>query len=60
MPRGRPAAMFGYVEMNNFTTFMSEYEKDIQDSESRRRHSEEIDRYQVFDMVVQETPPCLR
>jgi len=35
--------MFGYVEMNNFTMIMSEYEKDIQDSESRRRHSEEID-----------------
>jgi hypothetical protein len=35
--------MFGYVEMNNFTTIMSEYEKDIKDSESRHRHSEEID-----------------
>jgi hypothetical protein len=35
--------MFGHVEVHNFTTIMSEYEKDVQDLESRRRHSEEID-----------------
>jgi hypothetical protein len=33
--------MFGYVEADNLTTIMSEYEKDVQDSESCRRHGEQ-------------------
>jgi hypothetical protein len=35
--------MFGHVEVDNFTTIMSEHEKTMQDSECRRRHSEEVD-----------------
>jgi len=34
---------FGNIEVDNFTPFMFEHEKDIQDSECRRRHSEEVD-----------------
>ena len=52
--------MFGYVEVDNFTLFMSEHEEYIQDSKCRRRHREEVDRYQVFTMIVQKGPPRLR
>ena len=52
--------MFGHVEVDNFTLFMSEHEEYIQDSKCRRRHREEVDRYQVFTMIVQKGPPRLR
>ena len=35
--------MFGHVEVDNFTPFMSEHEEYIQDSKCHRRHSEEVD-----------------
>ena len=57
-PLGR--RMFGHVEVDNFTPFMSEHEENIQDSKCRRRHSKEVDRYQVFNMIVQKGPPRLR
>jgi len=35
--------MFSYVEVDNFTATMFEYEKDVQDSACHRRHGEEVD-----------------
>jgi len=52
--------MFGHVEVDNFTTIMSEHEKDIQDLKCRRRHGEEVDRYQVLNMIIQKGPLRLR
>ena len=57
-PLGRQ--MVGHVEVDNFTPFMSEREGYIQDSKCHRRHSEEVGRYQVFTMIAQKGPPCLR
>jgi hypothetical protein len=52
--------MFGNIEVDNFTPFMSEHEENIQDSKCRCRHCEEVDRYQVFTMIIQKVPPRLR
>jgi len=49
-----------FVEVDNFTTIMFEHEKDIQDSECRRGHGKEVDRYQVFNMIIEKVPPRLR
>jgi hypothetical protein len=35
--------MFGNIEVDNFTPFMSEHEEYIQDLKCRRRHGEEVD-----------------
>ena len=45
---------------DNSTTIMSEHEEYIQDLKCRRRHREEVDRYQVFNVIVQKGPPRLR
>jgi hypothetical protein len=57
-PLGR--RMVGNIKVDNFTPFMSEHEEYIQDSKCRCRYSEEVDRYQVFTMIVQKGPPRLR
>ena len=69
VPRKRPnhllsrplgSRMFGHVEVDNFTTIMSEHEEYIQDLKCCCRHGEEVDRYQVFNMIIQKGPPRLR
>ena len=52
--------MFGHVEMHHSSAFMSQNEEHIQDSETHRRHHEEVHRYQLLHVVLQERPPRLR
>jgi hypothetical protein len=52
--------MFGHVEMHHPSAFMSQNEENIQDSETHGRHHEEIHRYQLLYVVLQERPPRLR
>ena len=52
--------MLCHIEVDNFTTIISEHEKHTLDSECRRRQGEEVDRYQVFNMITQKGPPRLR
>ena len=39
---------------------MRQHQKHVQDLEPDRRHDEEIDRHQCFQVIIEERPPGLR
>jgi hypothetical protein len=43
-----------------WTAVVSEHDEDEENAEASRGHGEEVDRYQVLDMVSEERPPGLR
>ena len=52
--------VFGDVEVDDFTSIMSQHNEYIQYPKRCRRNGEKVDRYQVIDMIVQKCPPRLR
>ena len=52
------AGVCGHVEMHHSASVMGEDQKDEQDLETDGRDSEEIDGYQVLDVIIQERPPA--
>ena len=52
--------MLSNIEVQHPTTVMGKDHQNEQHSESHRRHHKEIDRHQVFDMMVQKHCPCRR
>jgi hypothetical protein len=52
--------MLGEVEMDDPPAVVSEHDEDEENAEASRGHGEEVDRYQVWDMVSEERPPGLR
>src|SRR6516164_1268171 len=49
-----------HVEVNDAAAMMSQHDKHEQHAKADRRHGEEVDRDEILDMVVQESPPSLR
>jgi len=47
------------IEVNDLSAFMTQNDKDIQDSERRRGNSEEVYRYQLRYMIIEESTPGL-
>jgi len=47
------------VEVNDLSPFMTQNDKDIQDSERRCGNSEEVHRYQFLYMIIEESTPGL-
>src|SRR6266851_525423 len=52
--------ILGYVEVQNLPSRMFKYDQDEEELESNRRYDEEIDRYQVMHMILEERLPCRR
>ena len=52
--------MFCYVEMYDAPAIMGENDQDKEDAEGGGGHNEKIYGDQILDMIVQESPPCLR
>ena len=46
--------------MKNPASVMSQHQEYVQDLEAKRRHREEIHRYQALQVILQEGPPRLR
>jgi hypothetical protein len=51
--------MFGYVDLHNTPAIVGQYNHNEQNPEGGGRDNEEVDGDQVFDMIVQESAPCL-
>ena len=47
------------VEVDNHAAVVSEHDEAVQDAKRRCRYREEVDRHEVSNMVVQESPPRL-
>ena len=52
--------MFGHVEVPDFTAIMRKHDQDEKNTERGRWDGEEIDRNEIADVVVEESPPVLR
>src|SRR5947209_8071193 len=52
--------MGGEAEMQNPTSVMSQHQEHVQDLEAHSRNSEEVHRYQVLHVILQEGPLRLR
>ena len=48
------------VEVNDLSAFITQNDKDIQDSEGRRRDGKEVYRYELRYMIIKESTPGLR
>src|ERR1035437_5730102 len=46
-------------EMHNASAIMRQHQKHVQDLEPDRRHGEEVDRHQILQVIVEESPPGL-
>ena len=59
---GRPLSsrILGNVEVQNLPSRMGKHNHYKEELESDRRYDEEIDRYQVMHMILQERLPCWR
>src|SRR5215469_17124950 len=51
--------MLRHVEVNDAPAMMSQHDKHEQHPKADGRHGEEVDRDEMLDMVVQESPPGL-
>src|SRR4030095_12114998 len=51
--------MLGHIEMQHLATTMFQHDKYEQYLHRERRHSKEVDRYHLTDMIVQESLPGL-
>ena len=52
--------MFVDVEVDNLSALMPEHKEHVQDVKRRGPDGEEVDGYQVVDMIVQKSSPRLR
>ncbi len=57
-PLGR--RMRSGVEVYDYAAVMAEYDETEQDAKRRCRYREEVDRHDIANMVVRESPPRLR
>jgi hypothetical protein len=46
-------------EVHHAPPLMRQHQKHVQDLEPDRRHDEEIDRHQRFQVIIEERPPGL-
>lgn len=51
--------MFGYVEVHDASTIMSEDNQYKQNSKRGRGYNEKVDRYKFQEVIIQERPPSL-
>jgi len=51
--------MLRHVEMHNTPAMMRQHHEDEQHPKADRGHGEEVDRDQILDVVIQESPPSL-
>src|SRR3954449_4490920 len=51
--------MLGHIEMQHLATTMFQHDKYEQHLHRERRHGKKVGRYDLTDMVVQESLPCL-
>ena len=49
----------GHVEVDHATPVVGQHQEHVKDLETDRRYREEVDRDQLFDMILQESAPCL-
>src|SRR4029077_6037390 len=52
--------MGGDPEVEDAASVMSQHQEYVEDLEAHSRNSEEVYRYQVLHVILQEGPPCLR
>jgi hypothetical protein len=52
--------MGGDVEVHDAPPVVCQYQEDIEDMETNRRHGEEVYRYYDFDVTLEKGPPGLR
>jgi hypothetical protein len=52
--------MRGDVKVHHPTAVMRQHQKHVSHLDSDRRHGEEVDRYQILDVIIQESAPGLR
>jgi len=57
--QSNPSRMVRCVEVNNLSPFVTQNDKDIQDSEGRGGDGEEVYRYQLGYMITKECTPGL-